>query len=173
MRSSSSRANSSEPSPGRKNKSQSQREYRSKEMDGFSELRDTLLLVDPFGTPLGRDATRHQLLITAAQKLRNLADENEKLVLQLSAMPTTTAEMREPAMGIPHRIAAPASVACSSTQGYGSEHLLSTSVPHLRCYENSTPGWSQNPVPYYGHGHQPCDMSLGHIPQVADMRHFY
>lgn len=33
-------------------------------MDGFSELRDALLLVDPFDTPLGREATRHQLLVT-------------------------------------------------------------------------------------------------------------
>lgn len=64
MRSSSSRPYASEPAPSRRNKMQSQREYRSKEIDGFSELRDALLLVDPFDTPLGRDATRHQLLIT-------------------------------------------------------------------------------------------------------------
>lgn len=60
----SSRVYPSASSPARKNKSQSQREYRSKEIDGFTELRDALLLVDPFDTPLGRDATRHQLLIT-------------------------------------------------------------------------------------------------------------
>ena len=64
MQPSSSRAYTPERSPTRKNKSQSQREYRSKEMDGFSELRDALLLVDPFDTPLGREATRHQLLVT-------------------------------------------------------------------------------------------------------------
>lgn len=64
MHPSSSQVYVSESSSPKKSKTQSQREYRSKEMDGFSELRDALLLVDPFETPLGRDATRHQLLIT-------------------------------------------------------------------------------------------------------------
>ena len=117
MRSSSSQSYTPEPSPSRKNKMQSQREYRSKEMVGFSELRDALLLVDPFDTPLGRDATRHQLLITgqsimlcccvdistedritAAKKLRNLADENQKLAFQLSAMPNSGSH--EPELGV-------------------------------------------------------------------------
>jgi hypothetical protein len=73
-------------------------------MDGFSELRDALLLVDPFDTPLGRDATRHQLLVIAAKKLRNLADENQTLVLRLSAMPTTG--LHEPETRVPRGMTA-------------------------------------------------------------------
>jgi len=144
---------------------QSQREYRSKEMDGFSELRDALLLVDPFETPLGRDATRHHLLTTAAKKLRNLADENQKLVLRLSAMPTTG--LHEPETRAPRGMAAQntatTGVACS-TEEYDVEHLLSMVsglVPPLRDDGNTTPGWSQSPPPFHGHDHWPYDMALG------------
>ncbi|KAG8214402.1 hypothetical protein J3R82DRAFT_9396 [Butyriboletus roseoflavus] len=63
MQPSSYQAYASESFPAKKTKTQSQRDYRSKEMDGFSELRNALLLVDPFDTPSGRDATRHQLLV--------------------------------------------------------------------------------------------------------------
>lgn len=120
MRSSSSQSYAPECLPSKKNKMQSQREYRSKETDGFTELRDALLLVDPFDAPLGKDATRHQLLvagrstivlvelsaenrITAAKKLRNLADENQKLALRLSAMPAS--ELHEPERAIPRGMA--------------------------------------------------------------------
>ncbi|KAN0074716.1 hypothetical protein V8E55_011765 [Tylopilus felleus] len=163
MRSSSSQSYTPEPSPSRKNKMQSQREYRSKEMVGFSELRDALLLVDPFDTPLGRDATRHQLLITAAKKLRNLADENQKLAFQLSAMPNSGSH--EPELGVRSSCGMTSQNTGDawSTQKYGVEYSRSMAaepVPPHRDYEN-TPGWAHSPPPFYGHGHRPYGMALG------------
>ncbi|KAF8443149.1 hypothetical protein L210DRAFT_3759484 [Boletus edulis BED1] len=166
MWASSSKQRASDSSPPRKNKMQSQREYRSKEMDGFSELREALLLVDPFDTPLGRDATRHQLLMTAAKKLRNLADENQKLVFQLSAMPTS--ELHEPEIdvsrGMATQNAATTGDICQSTQEYNMEHLLfmaSELIPPRPDYKNTTPIWPQSPPPFHSHGQRPYDMASG------------
>jgi len=134
-------------------------------MDGFSELREALLLADPFDAPLGRDATRHQLLITAAKKLRNLADENQQLVFRLSAMPTSG--LHEPEIDVSRGMATQNAATTGdtwSTQEYNMERLLSMAaefIPPRLDYENTTPGWPQTPPLLHSHGQRPYDMGLG------------
>ncbi|KIJ64603.1 hypothetical protein HYDPIDRAFT_111979 [Hydnomerulius pinastri MD-312] len=94
------RSHTEEHLPGKTNKIQSQRQYRSKETDGFSELRSALQTVDPFGAPLGRDATRYQILLKAANQLRHLASENVKLRRQLSVTNSTDSLRLESAIPI-------------------------------------------------------------------------
>ncbi|KAH7885394.1 hypothetical protein F5I97DRAFT_1380337 [Phlebopus sp. FC_14] len=74
----------------KKTKKDSQRQYRFKESDGFSELRHALQIIGPICgmTPHGR-VTRHQLLIKAAEQLRHLAKENQELLQCMSGQDST------------------------------------------------------------------------------------
>lgn len=65
-------------------KKEMQQAYRLKETQGFQDLHCALQAVDP--QPIQRDIARYQLLIMAAERLKELAREKQELSQQLSSL---------------------------------------------------------------------------------------
>lgn len=72
-------------------KKEMQQQYRLKETQGFADLHHALYAVNP-QLPIRRDVPRYQLLLLAAEQIRRLAEDRQKLTDQLTYLPPTPSQ---------------------------------------------------------------------------------
>lgn len=72
-------------------KKEMQQQYRLKETQGFADLHHALYAVNP-QLPIRRDVPRYQLLLLAAEEIRRLAEDRQKLTNQLTYLPPSPSQ---------------------------------------------------------------------------------